>query len=176
MPHKSAQTSFLCCTDFRRHRQGGGDSPPTFCSILSKTQNCENTHFSRLHHRFTVCMETLCFHRSSTAKRFVFTYSPPVHKMAFSRRFTAAGRFWTFLSNSFLSTPAAYRSDQNWTHLPKIGEACFLGKSNFGLSFSWRKIALPVDSGKFRSPLPQEVFLKNRKNRRAIKTEFSVLI
>ena len=70
------------------------------------------------------------------------------------------------MSNRFLSTPAAHRSDQNWTHLPKIGEVCFLGKPNFVLSFSWRKIALPVDSGKFRSPLPQEVFLKNRKNRR----------
>ena len=61
-------------------------------------------------------------------------------------------------------------------HLPKIGDVCFLGKPNFGLSFSWRKIALPVDGGKFRSPLSQDVFLKNRKNRRAIKTEFSVLI
>lgn len=165
MPHKSAHP-----------RAGSGDSPSPFFSKLSKTQNCENTHFSRLHHRFTVCMETLCFHRSSTAKRFVFTCSLPVHKMAFSRRFTAARKFWAFLSNSFLSVPAAYRSDQNWTHLPKIGEVCFLGKSNFWLSFSWRKNPLPVDGGKFRSPLSQDVFLKNRKNRRAIKTEFSVLI
>jgi len=74
-----------------------------------------------------------------------------------------------------LRTPAAHRSVQNWTHLPKIGDVCFLGQPNFGLSFSWRKNPLPVGGGKFRSLLSQDVFLKNRKNRRAIKTEFSVL-
>jgi len=102
MPHKSAHS-----------RAGGGDSPPTFYSILSKAQNCEKANFSPLHHRFTVYVETLCFHRSQ-----------PVYSlhMALFRRFTAARRFWTFLSNRFLRTPAAHRSGQNWTNLPKIGE------------------------------------------------------
>nr|DAZ08720.1 MAG TPA: hypothetical protein [Caudoviricetes sp.] len=40
MPHKSAHS-----------RAGGGDSPPTFYSILSKAQNCEKANFSPLHHR-----------------------------------------------------------------------------------------------------------------------------
>ena len=79
------------------------------------------------------------------------------------------------MSNRFLRTPAAHRSVQNWTHLPKIGDVCFLGQPNFGLSFSWRKIALPVGGGKFRSPLPQWFFAKIRKNAGAIKTEFSTL-
>ena len=52
-----------------------------------------------------------------------------------------------------MDTPAAHRSVQSWTHLPKIGEVCFLGQPNFGLSFSWRKNPLPVDGGFFRSPL-----------------------
>ena len=73
---------------------------------------------------FTACTSSLYFHRAPTAKRSVFTCSSLVHKMTLFRRFTAAWRFWTILSNSFLSTPAAHRSSQNWTHRPKIGEVC----------------------------------------------------
>ena len=43
MPHKSAHS-----------RAGGGDSPPTFYSSLSKAQNCQNASFSPLHHRLEV--------------------------------------------------------------------------------------------------------------------------
>lgn len=100
---------------------------------------------------------------SKLRKSHFFTASPPL------------GGFGHFCPIAFLSTPAAHRSVQSWTHLPKIGEVCFLGQPNFGLSFSWRKNPLPVGGGKFRSLLSQDVFLKNRKNRRAIKTEFSVL-
>lgn len=148
-------------------RAAGGDSPPTFRTA-----------------------KTLIFHGFTTAsrsvwKRCVSTASPPLKGLfspvrhlfiKFSRRFTAAWSYWTILSNSFLNTPAAHRLGQNWTHLPKTGEVDFLRKPNFGPSFWWRKNSLPVDGGKFRSPLSQEVFLKNRKNRRAIKTEFSALI
>lgn len=122
---------FLCRTNPNIHGQMGGDSPPIFYSILSKTQNCENAHFSRLHHSFTVYVETLCFHRSR-----------PVYSlhMALFRRFTAARRFWTFLSNSLLSVPAAYRSDQNWTHLPKIGEVDLSKSPILGCPFRGGKI------------------------------------
>ena len=146
-------------------RAAGGDSPPTF-----------RTAKTLIFHGFTTASRSVWKRCVSTAKRSVFTCSPPVHKMAFSRRFTAAWSYWTILSNSFLNTPAAHRLGQNWTHLPKTGEVDFLRKPDFGPSFWWRKNSLPVDGGKFRSPLSQEVFLKNRKNRRAIKTEFSALI
>ena len=78
---------------------------------------------------------------SKLRKSHFFTASPPL------------GGFGHFCPIAFLSTPAAHRSVQSWTHLPKIGEVCFLGQPNFGLSFSWRKNPLPVDGGFFRSPL-----------------------
>ena len=37
--------SFLCRTNPHIHRQMGDDSPPTFYSILSKTQTAKNAHF-----------------------------------------------------------------------------------------------------------------------------------
>ena len=64
---------------------------------------------------------------SKLRKSHFFTASPPL------------GGFGHFCPIAFLSTPAAHRSVQSWTHLPKIGEVCFLGQPNFGLSFSWRK-------------------------------------
>lgn len=60
---------------------------------------------------------------SKLRKSHFFTASPPLEG------------FGHFCPIAFLSTPAAHRSVQSWTHLPKIGEVCFLGQSNFGLSF-----------------------------------------
>lgn len=165
--HKRALDAlFFYAAQIRTFTGRGGDSPPTYYSILSNIRNCENARFSPLHHRFTVYVETLCFHRSR-----------PVYSlhMALFRRFTAARRFWTFLSNSLLSVPAAYRSDQNWTHLPKIGEVDLSESPIWGRPFRGAKLRCQLMAENSALLCLERFFSKIGKTAEAIKTELSVL-
>ena len=155
MPHKSAHS-----------RADGWRFTTHLLLDFEQNQNCENAHFSRLHHRFTVYVETLCFHRSR-----------PVYSrhMALFRRFTAARRFRTLLANSFLNVPAAHRSDQNWTHLPKIGEVDLSESSIWGRPFRGAKLLYQLMAKNSALLCLERFFSKIGKTAETIKTEFSVL-
>ena len=79
------------------------------------------------------------------------------------------------MSNSFLSVPAAYKSDQNWTNLPKIGEIDLSESPILDRPFRGAKLRCQLAAENSALLYLKRFFSKIGKTAGAIKAEFSVL-
>lgn len=137
-------------------------------------------------------MATKCYSMSLCCALFLCRTNPHIHeqggdsaptfysssKLRKSHFFTASpplGGIGHFCPIAFLSTPAAYRSDQNWTHLPKIGEISLSESLIFGRPFRGGKIRCQLMAENSALLCLERFFSKIGKTVEAIKTEFSVL-
>lgn len=121
--------------------------PPVQARCISTVHPPRNSHFSSAYH---------------------------LHRALF-RRFTAAWRFWTFLSNNFLSSWRRIDRPQNWTHLPKIGKVCFSDSPIWDRPFRGTKLCCQLTAENSAFLYLKRFFSKIGKTAGAIKTEFSAL-